>query len=259
LVEDHVQRELALYPSKPDAKAVAISGAAWRSVMGWGTSYGAPDQETASKEALERCRARTTAECRLYAAGPEVVWPRELLPDPLPGDLRAAALEVAMTSQDLPANFVKRWVVPTFLSRPNHKALAITRSDFWYVYNKGSGAEAARLARERCTYAAQVSCLVISIDGLLTVQIPKTHRIVDIFLLANAQDISPEDKQRIAHIYEGGDWRALARSKTGTWYPVANRPSEAAAVEAALTECASADRDCHVHAIGNFLVSDEKS
>jgi hypothetical protein len=51
------------------------------------------------------------------------------------------------------------------------------------------------------------------------------------------------------------DWRALANGAHG-WYPVANLPSEAAAVEAALAQCAQRDTGCRLHAISNFRVAD---
>jgi hypothetical protein len=63
-------------------------------------------------------------------------------------------------------------------------------------------------------------------------------------------------RQRVARVYQGQEWRALARGKSGSWHPVAGAASEAAAVEAALKSCAAEDRDCQVHAIGNFRVED---
>ena len=69
--------------------------------------------------------------------------------------------------------------------------------------------------------------------------------------------MSDQDKRRIGTIYEQKEWRALVRAKSGNWYAVANAPSEASAVEAALTSCAQNDRDCRLYAIGNFRVADE--
>jgi hypothetical protein len=46
----------------------------------------------------------------------------------------------------------------------------------------------------------------------------------------------------------------LARGKSGSWYPVANAPSESAAVETALELCGKNDSDCSLYAIGNFRV-----
>jgi len=258
LVEDHVRRELEDYAGKPGAKAVAISGARWKAPIGWGVSYGAPDLEAAKKDALARCRARTTADCKLYAVGLDVFWPAHLVPD-LAGGLATDPLDIPLSVDTLPATLVKRWAMETYLSRPGHKALAISRSDFWYVYGKSSPSEAARLASERCSYVAQYSCLLLAVDGQLTVRVPTLYRVSDLFLLANAQSMSPEDKQRIAQVYQGPQWRALAQGRSGAWYPAVELPSEAAAVEAALTECRKSEQECRVHAIGDFYVADDKS
>jgi len=39
-------------------------------------------------------------------------------------------------------------------------------------------------------------------------------------------------------VHQQKDWRALARGKSGGWYPVAGSPSESAAAEQALRLCA---------------------
>jgi hypothetical protein len=69
--------------------------------------------------------------------------------------------------------------------------------------------------------------------------------------------MSDEDKQRIGPIYQQNDWRAMARGKSGGWYPVAAAASESAAVEQALEHCAEHDSECHIYAISNFRVADE--
>ena len=256
LVEDQVRRELAVYASKPGAKAIAISGARWKSPIGWGMSYGAPDMETAKKDAIERCRSRTSTDCRIYAVGTDVVWPKQPLADSTAGGLQVTPLDIPMLADTLPATFVKPWATEAYLNRHGHKALAISGSDFWYVYDKSSQTEAARLAWERCSYVAQYSCVLVSVDGLLTVQVPTTHRIVDTFLVANEQSISAGDKQRIGQIYRGSEWRALARGQSGAWYPAARLPSEAAAVQAALAACGKSEQGCRIHAVGDFRVAD---
>jgi hypothetical protein len=124
-------------------------------------------------------------------------------------------------------------------------------------FNFSSRGEVARLMVERCGYFYQAPCLLLSVDGLLTVQIPKSRRIEGVFLLTTETQMSEQDRQRIADVYRQPEWRALARGKSGSWYAVANAPSEAAAVEAALKSCAQAEGSCRLHAIGNFRVADE--
>jgi hypothetical protein len=47
----------------------------------------------------------------------------------------------------------------------------------------------------------------------------------------------------------------LARGQRGSFHPVADASSEAAAVEAALQACAKVDSNCRLYAIGNFHVA----
>ena len=91
----------------------------------------------------------------------------------------------------------------------------------------------------------------------MTIQIPKSRAVMRVFLPSTEDGMSDRDRQRVSEVYQGKEWRALARGKSGGWYPVADAPSEAAAVEAALSQCAKSDTECHLHAIGNFHVSEE--
>jgi hypothetical protein len=112
------------------------------------------------------------------------------------------------------------------------------------------------LAIEGCADAFHTPCLVASVDGLWTIRVPKSRPILGLFMLSNEPTMSDKDKQRIGPIYQRGDWRAMARSKTGGWYPVAGASSESAAVEQALEACAKHDSECHIYAISNFRVAD---
>lgn len=67
LVNDEVRRSLASYPSRPDAKALAIAN------EGWSVVDSAPDIETAGREAVHQCAAKANGRCRIYAAGMDVV------------------------------------------------------------------------------------------------------------------------------------------------------------------------------------------
>ena len=69
--------------------------------------------------------------------------------------------------------------------------------------------------------------------------------------------MSEEDKQRVGQIYQQMEWRALARSKAGGWYPVANAATETEAIETALRLCAQHADECRLYAVGNFRVAEE--
>jgi len=84
------------------------------------------------------------------------------------------------------------------------------------------------------------------------------HRcgITRICLLLSEAEIADAHKERIARIYQGPEWRALARGETG-WHAIAGAPSEAAAIEVALASCTQAGERCRLYAIGNFRIAGE--
>ncbi len=244
---------LAEYPKQLDAKALAIS------VEGQGLSVGAKDLKTAETEALDQCRGRSrTSICRTYALGMDVVWQKDWIPLADPTDLRTKPLDFPLTPADWQAML---GIAPDrrYVNAQDHRALAISTGDhYWFVGNRESVAEAVRQALERCGYNGHHACLIASIDGAPTVQIPKSRRIIELFLPATEPNVSEAARARIRQVYEGPEWRAVAKGKSGAWYPVAGQASEVAAVEAALTACAQGDAECSLYAIGNFRVADVK-
>jgi hypothetical protein len=146
-----------------------------------------------------------------------------------------------------------------YLLRRDHKALAIkpnlNGSGFWASTTRRTQDEAVRLAVERCGDLLQAACLLVSVDGFLTVQIPRSRRVADVFMLTTI-NASDQDRQALEKIYAEDDWRAIARGRSGGWYAVANQLSESAAVQAALSACAQRDSQCVIHAISNFWVAD---
>jgi adenylate cyclase len=249
MVTDRVRIGLADYAREPDFKAVAISR------IGWGVSGGLHDVVTAERDALERCKRRDqNGDCRIYAIGDMVVWPP--LPPLLPGDLHTEPLNIPMQPAEL--GHVKG-VPPaanleTFLKGNNHKAFAVSEAGFSSIIDRPDKAEAVRLAYERCTDVAKIPCLILSVDGLLTVQIPHTHGVVRPYTIAGEMEMSAADKVRIAKLYSAKDWRALAKGASGSWYAVSEAASEIAAQDEVLHECRQVETTCWLRAIGNFRV-----
>ena len=198
--------------------------------------------------------------CRIYATGVDVVWKAGALLVPLPADIHSEPLDVPMTADAIPiANDQDRQHIEDYLKHPDHKAYAV-KSMPPIASFPGSGwntsSEAVRMVIERCADWYQAPCLLISVDGMLTLQIPKSWRIIGLFMLTTDPQMTNQDKQRVGEVYREKEWRALARG-AGGWYPVADAPSEAAAVDGALGACAAHDRDCQLYAIGNFRVADQ--
>jgi hypothetical protein len=186
------------------------------------------------------------------------VWSPDTLPLPAPGDLRTEPRDVALVADDIPMLRLeaRQDIAQRYLPARNHKALALATGATWFVRERGSRAEAVRMAVEGCADRWQRPCLVLSVDGFLTIQIPKSRKVTRLFLPSMETEIPVSDRERIGAIYQGAEWRALARGRNA-WHAVAAAPSENAALEAALALCAQADGDCRLYAIGNFRVADE--
>jgi adenylate cyclase len=249
LVTDRVRTSLANYGQEPDFKAIAISR------IGWGVASGAADLPSAERDALDRCKKRDPkGDCRIYAAGSDVVWRRTPLPGP--ADLHVEPLELPLVPADLVGIAGVRSVsaFEAYLNEKNHKAIAISEAGYSTMGDRPNQAEAIRLAVERCSDFSQAACLLLSVDGLLTIRIPRTYKAARPFTVAGDAEMSEADKERIGRIYSGKDWRALAKGGSSHWYAVSDAESEAAAVDRALEDCHKIDTECTLRAVGNFRV-----
>jgi class 3 adenylate cyclase len=252
LVTDRVRASLANYAQEPDFKAIAISR------IGWGVASGAADLASAERDALDRCKKRDPkGDCRVYAAGGDVVWRRSPLPGP--ADLHDEPLDLPLVPAELAGLMGGRSLsaLEAYLAEKNHKALAITEAGYSAMGDRTSQKEAIRLAVERCSDFARAACLLVSVDGFLTVKIPHARAAARPYTLAGESEMSGADKQRIGQIYSGKDWRALVKGGPSHWYAVKEAESESAAVDQALEACRKVEPDCTLRAIGNFRV-DEK-
>jgi adenylate cyclase len=249
LVTDRVRSTFADYAQQPDFKAIAISR------LGWGVSNGLPDAVGAERDALDRCKKQDPkGDCRIYAVGDKVVWPQT--PLPLPADLHAVPLDISLQPADisLVRGMPSAAGLDGFLKKNNHKALAVGEGGFSTMDNRSDAVEAIRLAVERCSDFAKSPCLLVSVDGFLTVRIPHSYGIVRPYTLAGDAEMSDADKERIGAIYGGKDWRALAKGGAGRWYAVNAADSEMAAADLALAGCRQAETECQLRAIGNFRI-----
>jgi class 3 adenylate cyclase len=250
LVLDAVRERLATYGGQPDWKAIAISR------RSWGDAAGAPDSDSARQQALEICRQRDDrGSCRIYAVGNKVVWPRSSLPMPMSADIHSEPLDTPMSADSLTNGGGP--VLPgydPYIKAADHRAIAYGAADSWWVASRASRAEAVRLAIERCGDIARLPCLLYSVDGLLTLRIPKVYRVTGAFMLARETTMSADDKQRLATIYGQKDWRALAKGRSGRWYAVGGIDTEEQAADKAMEACRQAEPECLLHAIGNFRV-----
>jgi DNA-binding winged helix-turn-helix (wHTH) protein len=253
LVDDDTRRALASYASRPDYKALAIGG-----VGQFHVSDGADSAEKAKEAALQGCYHKIKRPCRVYAVDTDVVWSEQALPLPAARDIRTESLGIALDPNIIPLipASERRAIAERLRTREISQALAIsTRRS--YTQASPTRGEAARVAVERCSFRYGRPCLILAVDGFLTIQIPKTRRVTRILLPSTDPEIPDAEKERIARLYQGRDWRALARGDSGSWHAIADAPSEADAIKAVLQACEQADSGCQLYAIGNFVVADE--
>jgi adenylate cyclase len=248
MVTDRVRDSLSNYAQEPNFKAIAISR------IGWGVASGASDLASAERDALDRCKKRDQkGDCRLYAAGSDVVWQRTPLPGP--ADLHEP-LDLPLVPADLGGITGVHSVAAfeAYLNLKDHKAMAISETGFSTMGDRPSQKEAIRLAVERCSDFSRAPCLLVSIDGFLTIKIPHIYQAKHPYTLAGDSEMSEADKRRIGEIYGGKDWRALVKGGPNHWYAVKEAESEAAAVEQALGACRKVEQQCTLRAIGSFRV-----
>jgi adenylate cyclase len=241
MVTDRGRETLAGYAHDPNFKALAISR------ENYAVSVGDPDVASARREAMGRCRQKDQkGYCRIYAVGNKVVWSKPLLP--LPADMRTEPLEtpLALAHRELIAwTTFSQKAFEDYVNGKGHRALAIARDTFW-------------LAIERCSDRSQSMCLLVSVDGFLTVNFPRSYKLTEPFTLAGERDMTDTDRERIARIYAAKDWRALARGNSKAWYAVAGKASEMDAVNDVMKDCQQSESTkCSLHAIGNFRVGDK--
>ncbi len=141
-------------------------------------SSGLSDAVSAERDALDRCKGRDPkGDCRIYATGDKVV--RTPLPVLRPADFHAEPLDIPLQ----PADVANVKGMPTaagldsFLKLTNHKALAVSGEvgGFSSLGDRADQGEAIRLVVERCAYVAKMPCLLVSVDGVMTVRIPRSY------------------------------------------------------------------------------------
>jgi class 3 adenylate cyclase len=251
LVTDRVRANLADFDRQPDFKAIAISH------IGWGVASGAADAVSAEREAIDRCKRRDPkGDCKIYAVGKVVVAPP--LPLPAAADLRGDPLDLPLTAAAVAGikGMPTAAGLEAFIAERDHKALGISEVGFSAIANRPDRAEVVRLVTERCSDFSRTACLLVAVDGFLTVRIPHAYRAVRPYTLAGDTEMSEGDRREVAKIYAGRDWRALVRGASQRWYAVSDMDSETAAVEGAFRACRAAEADCSLHAVGNFRVEE---
>jgi hypothetical protein len=247
------------YLPADDHKALAIS------VSQIGFISGQADDDTAKAAALDNCRRATDAggrkdlPCDLYALGNSVVYTgsRPPLP-PQPWLVPNTSVERPFDAMNVPlaGDRSKTTLATEYEGVAKPKALALSPAGAWsYNHGESSPEEAIRRALEWCGRFG-VPCMIVAVDDRFVVAIPTTMKVTGFFQATTNALILPELRsdvaRRLGNVTTG--WSAVAVGTGGGPGLALGTLSEQAAIDGALANCSTRDRNCRVIAIGPFLV-----
>lgn len=254
-----------VYVPASDFKALALSS----SHMGFVTAQ--PDKDTAEKAAVAACQTTTDRErsrservrssrCELYASGNMVVSGRGRPPmPPQPWIIRDPPVETPFAPKDVPLvpeGSVQR-IERGYAKDRKPKALAISPTGIYSSYGGEANIEqAVRRALERCGYNARVACMIIALDDVFAVPIPRSMKIIGFAKPGTINAISPELREDVARRLGNSTsgWNAVAVGAAGRAGIKLSAATEQVAIDGSMDACGKQDRDCRVTVIGAFLV-----
>jgi hypothetical protein len=240
------------YLPAADHKALAIS----TFVSGFVT--GQPDDQAARQAAIAKCdtlraavEGKTT--CQIYAVGNEVV---NAISPPMPRSpwlLRNPAIERPFSANDLPVLGDVSFY--TKVAKSKALALSFQRRPFAY-WIQSSVEEAARRALEACGYVYGSVCMIVAVDDIFVVPVPRAATVTGVFAARGNNLIASEWQEILAGRLEQAPnaWNGVAVGASGRPGLVLDALNEQDAIEGALADCARNDRDCRIIAIGPFAV-----
>ena len=98
--------------------------------------------------------------------------------------------------------------------------------------------------------------MIVAVDDVFVVPVPVLMKAIGFFKATNNPSVAASDRdevaQRLAEAPTG--WSAVAVGTTGHAGVAVKGTSEQNAINDALGDCAKHDNDCHVIAIGPFVV-----
>jgi hypothetical protein len=250
-----------VYVPASDYKALALSS----NDMGFVTAQ--PDQDTAEKAAVAACQAERSrsgrtrsGQCELYASGNIVVSARGRPPMPQqPWIIRDPSIETPFAAKDVPlvSETTVQDIERGYAKGRKSKALAISPTGISSSYAAESNIEqAVRRALERCGYNAGVACMVIALDDVFAVPIPRSMKVVGFAKPGMINAVAPELREDVARRLgnAASGWGAVAVGAGGRVGVKLSAATEQVAIDGAIEACSKQDRDCRVVVIGPFLV-----
>jgi class 3 adenylate cyclase len=226
---------------------------------------GQSGEEAARNAAVEQCQKRADAaqsprKCELYAVGDTVVYAHGKPPlPPLPWIRHDPSTERPFLAKDVPlARDASKGRLDTlYVPARKTKAIALGPGGvYFFLAALDTVEEALRRSLESCGAIAGVPCMIVALDDAFTVPVPTNMKAIGFFKPASNASIAVEARdditRKLADATSG--WNAVAVGAAGRPGLGLKGATEQNAVNDALGDCAKHDSDCHVIAIGPFLV-----
>jgi adenylate cyclase len=137
------------------------------------------------------------------------------------------------------------------------KSLTIgPNGQFFFNVGQDNIDESVRRSLENCGATLGVACLTIAVDDVFVVPIPTLMRVTGFFRPAANSTIIANEREDVARKLadSSSGWEAVAVGTAGRPGVAVKASSEQGAINGALGNCAKRDSDCHVIAIGPFVV-----
>jgi hypothetical protein len=98
--------------------------------------------------------------------------------------------------------------------------------------------------------------MILAADDVFVVPVPTLMRAIGFFKAANNPSIIASEREEVTRkLADSSGWNAVAVGTTGRTGLGLKADSEQNAINDALASCAKRDSDCHVIAIGPFVVA----
>jgi class 3 adenylate cyclase len=226
---------------------------------------GQPNQEAARVAALEQCQKfadviQPPRKCEIYAVGDAVVYPHGRPPvPPLPWIRHDASIEKPFAAKDVPLvrDPGKARLENVYPPARKTKSIAIGPGGaFFFNLGLDTAEESVRRNLESCGAFAGVACMIVAVDDVFVVPVPTTLKVVGFFHAERNSSIVTDARDDVARklAEASSGWSAVAVGVAGRPGLALKAASEQNAVSEALGNCVKRDSDCHVIAIGPFLV-----
>jgi adenylate cyclase len=223
-----------------------------------------PSEEAAKTAAIEQCQKRaeqTNAprRCEVYAVGNTVVYPHAKPPvPPLPWIKHDPVTERPFVADEMPLirDQGKTRLENAYTPGRKTKTIALgPGGQFFFSTAVETVDDAARRNLEACGALAGVACMIVALDDVFVVPVPKTMKVTGFFRPPDARMIAADARDDVFRkLDDASGWNAVAVGTVGRPGLSLKAASEQNAINEALANCVKSDSDCHVIAIGPFAV-----